>query len=242
MAGQSPQVTFVDPATVALHEIAEPARLRALIKEMRTRHVQDSPVLLTNEPGGHLVLDGVHRTNALISLGIPRMLCVVVPRSEVGEPGGWTHRIDLLGETEQILRRIHASPGLAVTNDLAPGPGVIAQVVTTEQAISVVATRAGRAGLADGYHALARSYATLPYQREIAPRAPSGSELQIRWVAPRLGDVEHLVAEHGALPAGVTRFDLPAGARSPIGAISFDDLRAASDPAVAQRLLASLRD
>lgn len=240
-----PQLTLVDPATLALHEIAEPARLRTLIRGMRTRRIQDAPVLLTDEPSGLLVLDGVHRTKALISLGVPRMLCLVIPRDQIGNPGGWTHLIDLPGETEEIRRRMQAADELRLTPDLAAGSRVVAQVVTEGEALSVQATRPGRSGLAAAYHALAQTYATLPYLRQRTPHAPAAAELQVRWVAPTLAAVENLVAEYGALPAGVTRFDLPGGSgvgAAPVGGVGLDRLQRAVDPDQGRRLLAELRD
>lgn len=243
-----PSWVVVDPATVALHEIAEPARLRTLIRTMRTRRVQDAPVLLTDEPHGLLVLDGVHRTNAMISLGIPRMLAVVLPRDQIGEPGGWTHRLDLPGEIEEVRRRLAAAPGIALSQDLAATDLVVAQVLTERETLSVQATRPGRAGMADAYHALARTYATLPYRRVKSPDAPAPGEMQVRWVAPPLSEVENLVTAYGALPAGITRFDLPAAllrgttfAGQSSSGVDFARLDAAVDPDQARRLVAEVR-
>lgn len=232
-------LVLVDPATVALHEIAEPARLRSLVRTMRSRQVQDAPALLTMEPHGLLVLDGVHRTHALMSLGVPRMLAVVVPRESVAEPDGWTHHLDLPGGPDDVLRRMRTAGGIVLhPHPSTAGPRVVAQVLTGDQAWAVQATAEGRAGLAAAFHAVARSYAGLPYRRLAVPHAPAPRHLQVRWVAPRLAEVESLVAEHGALPAGVTRFDLPPGPRL---SVPFEELRAAVRTDLAQELLERLR-
>lgn len=239
MSRTQPQCALVDPATVALHEIAEPSRLRALVKAMRAHRVQDAPVLLTVEPHGLLVLDGVHRTNALMSLGVPRMLAVVLPRHEVGEPGGWTHELEPGGDPDDLVRRMRTLSAVSLEPDLSADDRVVAQVLTERIALSARATGPGQAGLAAAYHALAQTYSMLPYRRVVTPDAPRERGVQVRWVAPSLRQVESLVAEHGALPAGITRFELPEGPS--LRAVGFDQLRSAVDPGLAAELIASLR-
>lgn len=232
-------LVLVDPATVALHEVAEPARLRSLVRAMRNRQVQDAPALLTIEPHGLLVLDGVHRTHALMSLGIPRMLAVVLPRTQVDEPDGWTHHLDLPGGPEEVLRRMRTATGIVLhPHPSTAGERVVAQVLTGDQAWAVQATQGGQAGLAAAFHAVAHSYSGLPYRRLAVPPPPGPRHLQVRWVAPRLSEVESLVAAHGALPAGVTRFDLPPGPRT---SVSFDDLRNGHEESAGRALLERLR-
>lgn len=240
MAAGSAPLVLVDPATVALHEVAEPARLRALVRAMRASRLQDAPVLLTVEPHGLLVLDGVHRTHALMSLGVPRMLAVLAPRHEVGEPTSWTHQIDVPGGVGEVLRGLHTAPGVVLRDDPAGQPGpVVAQVVTEEHVVHAHAPGPGRGGVAAAYHAIAQTYAALPYRRLGDPEPPRPGQVQVRWVAPRLAEVEALVAAHGALPAGITRFDLPPG--PPVRPVSLEDLAAATDERVAAALLSRLR-
>lgn len=233
------RLLLVDPATPALHEVAEPARLRALVRQLRASRVQDSPVLVTDERHGLLVLDGVHRTKALLSLGIPRMLAVHVPREEVADPEGWTHRLRGAGVAAELLAAVRARAGL----DLRPagereGRPVVARLVTAEGSWDGCATNGDGAARVAAFRALAETYQAGPYERVATPGEPAEDELQVRWVVPPLADVEALVGEHGALPAGVTRFALPPLQRG--CRVTFAELGRASTPEGATALLGSL--
>jgi hypothetical protein len=228
-----------DPATPALHEVAEPARLRALVRRLRASRVQDTPVLVTDERHGLLVLDGVHRTKALLSLGVPRMVAVKVPRDQVEDPASWTHVLRRAGGTEEVLAALRSARGLALRPaGEAGGLPVVARVVTGQESWAACAPEADGASLARAYHAVADTYHDQPYERVAVPEEPQDAELQVRWVAPTLAEVEHLVAAHGALPAGITRFALPSvSTRVRVG---FEDLARATTPKAEKQLLASL--
>lgn len=225
---------LLDPATVALHEIAEPGRLRALIRQLRESRVQDTPVLVTDEPGGLLVLDGVHRTKALLSLGVPRMLALHVPRQDLAEPGSWTH---LLSRAEDVRARLRVAPDIAVGG--GPGASVVAHLVTRGERTVVAPAGHGLAALSAAFHAVADAYAGLPYRRVAEPGPPEEGELQVRWQAPSLHEVEDLVARHGALPAGITRFggSVPVPRRP----VALDHLSAATSAGHAEDLLRRVR-
>lgn len=226
---------LLDPATVALHEVAEPGRLRTLIRQLRETRVQDTPVLVTDEPGGLLVLDGVHRTKALLSLGVPRMLAFHVPRQHLAEPGSWTH---LLSGPQDVLARLRVAPD--VTTGSGPGAPVVAHLVARGERTAVGPAGRGLAALSAAFHAVADTYAGLPYRRVADPGPPPEGELQVRWQAPSLREVEELVARHGALPAGITRFGGPVPV--PRRPVALDDLSAATAAGHAEDLLRRVRD
>lgn len=230
---------LLDPATPALHEVAEPSRLRALVRRLRTSRVQDTPVLVTDERHGLLVLDGVHRTKALLSLGVPRMIAVRVPRDQVQDPASWTHLLRRTGATEEVLAALRSARGLAIRPaGEAGGLPVVARVVSEQESWAACAPDADAASLVRAYHAVADTYQDQPYERVAVPEEPREAELQVRWVAPTLAEVERLVGAHGALPAGITRFALPpVSTRVRAG---FDDLARATTPSAERELLASL--
>lgn len=233
------ELHLVDPAVLALHEVAEPGRLRALIRQLRASEVQDAPVLVTEERHGLLVLDGVHRTQALLSLGVPRMLAVRVPRREVADPDAWTHRVRHGEVEERVLAALRSARQVSLEPGRGTGGGrIVAHLVTAGDSAVAVTRGSGAEALARAYHAVADSYQDLPYQRIGVPEQPAPGELQVRWVAPSLAEIEGLVAAHGALPAGITRFGVP-----PMPGrwrATFGELSAATRPDSARELLASL--
>jgi hypothetical protein len=233
------RLLVVDPATVALHEVAEPSRLRALVRQLRASRVQDTPVLVTDEPHGLLVLDGVHRTKALLSLGVPRMLAVHLPRERVADPDGWTHRLRRPHVVEEVLGAIRSQPGVTLRPvGQTTGLPAAATVVTAEGSWTACAVADDPRSRVAAYRAVAETYQGHPYDRVAVPDEPGEDELQVRWEAPPLTAIEEMVARHGALPAGVTRFalpDLPAGCR-----VTFDELAGATDPEAAADLLRRL--
>lgn len=233
------RLLLVDPATVALHEVAEPSRLRALVRQLRASRVQDTPVLVTDERHGLLVLDGVHRTKALLSLGVPRLLAVHVPRDRVADPEGWTHRLRRPHVVEEVLAAIRSQRGVTLRPvGQTSGLPVAATVVTAEGSWVACPVADDARSLVSAYRAVADAYQGHPYERVAVPRAPAPDELQVRWEAPSLTAIEEMGGRHGALPAGVTRFalpDLPAGCR-----VTFDELGAAVEETAAADLLRRL--
>jgi ParB-like chromosome segregation protein Spo0J len=76
-----------------LHEQLEPARLRAVLRNLVRTKIQNNPVLVTRLPDDRwLVIDGAHRVSALRRLGVTQALTQVISAGEY-RISAWHHLI-----------------------------------------------------------------------------------------------------------------------------------------------------
>ena len=255
MVGETLRPVLLDPRDLTLHEVPQPTRLAALLETLAVTRVLERPVLVTGGPGGPgalLVLDGVHRTSALLHLGITRVVARHLPRDHAGDPGSWTHVLTDRRPDAGVLERLSGSEDVTMVPGTgqettgqgtrrAPGAAaVVAELVlhraggagpraAQPETTRVEAARSGPEGLLAAYHAVAEAYRELAYRRTAEPTDPAPGELQVRWRAPTLRTVELLARDHGPLPAGITRFSRAGGlARCPV---TLEELAGAVDPA-----------
>ena len=200
---QDSSLAFLDPRELLLHEDVEPARILALCETLTRERQQREAVLATPTRHGMFVLDGVHRTTALMRLGVPRVAVQVVSPEMVEDLAGWTH------STRHSASRT-ALAGLA--GDGRPCDGPLVATVRRRGAETVVRARGeGLTELMEAFRGVASLYQGSPYTRLAEPAEPGPGETLVAWHVPGLEQLVELTVRVGTLPAGVTRFRVRGG-------------------------------
>ncbi|KAI9179423.1 hypothetical protein H9P43_004743 [Blastocladiella emersonii ATCC 22665] len=83
-----PAIAWLDPSSLIPHEPTSPAHLARLVEYLRSLDAAALlPTIIVTRTAPHVILDGHHRWQASLALGIPRVPCWVVDDTEADAPG-----------------------------------------------------------------------------------------------------------------------------------------------------------
>lgn len=247
-AGVLPDLRIVPRAAVALHEDADPARVRRLAVSLRTDGVlRNPPIAALGGDGAFVVLDGANRVSALDALQIPMIPLQAVSyedpaiRLEV-----WRHLIVEPLDLAAALR----GRGIPLERTARPAAAqalrdhaIAAYAVTPEASFAVPLSPARPlaavlAEVVGAYRDVARIYRVPTDDYEALAR--EFGEVAAVVVFPSLDkqDVLTIAASPAKLPTGVTRHIIPG--RALRLNLPLDALRTPGDVGATQRWLANL--
>lgn len=190
------RATSLPITSLRWHEATEPARLTALVGRLG-REPQRKPIHVVQVDGSHLIVDGAHRARALCMLGHENVRAHEMRIDPTRAVPGWTHVVSERAGPQLMM--------LLARQALQPGGRPVAQVSGPHGTAIMWAPGIRPGDLARSVHEVAGTYQRDPYVRHPPNVVLPSGRTAVTWVLPTWGELCRLVAEHGPLPAGVTR-------------------------------------
>jgi len=133
---RSIRIRIVPLDQVHLHEDFDPWRVKHLVSSLRRHLVLKNPIIVTEDGGRYVVLDGATRAMALREMGIPHIVAQIVPYEEpTVRLSRWNHIVVGL-RSPRLLAAIDRIPGL--TSSSCSAEAMLCQLESRESIFGVL--------------------------------------------------------------------------------------------------------
>jgi hypothetical protein len=196
---------------IRLHEDFDPFRVDRLRDRIDSDGIQINPIVCTIAPdGSYVLLDGATRREAFNRLGMPHAVVQIVdPNSVTLET--WHHVLQN-GKPDALMEALEAAESFELVEDSGtPRINVGGDSWKTAQAVAVSANACLNA-LVDCYHGkMTVTRVTDPGQAAVSATHNNWTAI-VEFPALTIEDVMKAATEADYVPAGITRFVVPARA------------------------------